>query len=92
MQMQDLKNEDFLLIVTDDGHDGLGRVLGYFVFDSEEEAAQHFDRYKIGQLCDMLGLFLNEDIPDDVAIEACSFIDFKCYYGNRMPLRNRFES
>jgi hypothetical protein len=84
--MTDFGNDDWLLLVEDSGPDGLGRILGFFVFKTETEAKAHDWK---GLLCDALGLFQGENIPEDVVTEIMTYRDFRESYGNRMPLRNR---
>lgn len=79
-------NDPWLIIAEDDGVDGMGRVLAYMCYDTEEEANQ-FDNRR-GELCDAMGLFINEPIPDDFAVEVMQYSEFAQCYGNRMPLRN----
>jgi hypothetical protein len=82
----DFTDTDWLLLVEDEGPRGLGRVLGYQVYPNEA-AARGMD--SLGVLCDELGLFIGEEIPNDVATEIMTYGDFKASYGNRMPLNNR---
>ncbi len=84
--MTDFGDDHWLILLEDQGPKGLGRVLGYAVFETEGEAIRHNIR---GHLCDACGLFLSEEIPDDVDTEILTYGDFKASYGNRMPLVNR---
>jgi hypothetical protein len=79
-------NDPWLVIAEDSGSDGMGRVLGHLCFDTEEEAYQFEGRR--GELCDIMELFIGEDIPDDFSVEIMTYSEFKECYGNRMPLRN----
>lgn len=84
----DFTNEDWVLLLEDDGPTGLGRVLEYVVFDNSSEALA----VRLDAACDMLGLFMGEDIPrNQVATEVMTYGDFIASYGNRMPLCNRYE-
>lgn len=51
---------DWLLLVEDDGPNGLGRVVGYFVFRTEADA---WRCNRLGALMDALGMHIGEDIP-----------------------------
>jgi hypothetical protein len=82
----DFTDSDWLLLVEDDGPSRCGRVLGYQVYPNQA-AAQGMN--SLGVLCDELGLFIGEEIPQDVCTEIMSYGDFKASYGNRMPLNNR---
>lgn len=82
----DFTDDHWLLLVEDDGYDGLGRVIGYLVFDSEGAAEEHDN---ILDLCERLGLFEGEKIPEDVVTEIITYREFRQFYGNRMPLVNR---
>lgn len=81
----DFTDNDWLLLVEDDGPTGMGRVIGFFVFKTEADA----NAVSLGAACDHLGLFHNEPIPDDITIETMTYGDFKASYGNRMPLVKR---
>jgi hypothetical protein len=81
----DWTDDDWLLLLEDEGHNGLGRVLGYLVFDSKEEA----EAFPRGELCDAVGMYIGMEIPPNVTTEVIAQWDFRESYGNRMPLRNR---
>jgi hypothetical protein len=81
--------EEWLLIAEDSGRDGNGRVLSYMVFDTEREA--HVYDGRRGALCDDMGLFIDEDIPDDFCVEIMTYDDYKSCYGLKMPLRNQIQ-
>lgn len=91
MELQGTVNDDFtddhwMILLEDSGPNGMGRVLGFFVFHSETEAYVYNVR---GELCEALGLFVGEAIPEDVVTEVITYGDFKASYGNRMPLTKR---
>jgi hypothetical protein len=79
-------NDPWLTIAEDSGENGMGRVLAYMCYDTEEEANQYEGRR--GELCDAMDLFIDEPIPDDFSVEVMQYSEFKQCYGNRMPLRN----
>jgi hypothetical protein len=81
----DWTDEDWLVLIEDEGPRGLGRVLGFLVFDTQF-AAQRVGK---GAACEACNLFKGEEIPDDVNLEVLRYDDFKTGYGNRMPLCNR---
>jgi hypothetical protein len=85
---EDFSDADWLVLLEDSGPNGMGRVIGFAVFKTEA-AAMAPSR---GGLCSDLGMFVGEDIPDDVVTEVMTFADFKASYGNRMPLHNRLTS
>jgi hypothetical protein len=80
----DISNEDWLVLVEDEGRDGMGRVLGFCVCPTEAEAESIAQNR--GELFDALELFIDEDPADDVWCEVIEYHDFKKSYGNRMPL------
>ena len=82
MSLQDIKDTDWLLLVEDDGTDGLGRVLGYVV-GPNELSLSNLPR---GEVFDSLELFMDGEVPDDVCVEVIQVEDFYESYGNRMPL------
>lgn len=82
----DFTDTDWLLLIEDDGSTGLGRVRGYFVFETRAEAEAHSTNSTVREV---LALEPGEDIPHDVCNEIMSYADFKSSYGNRMPLHNR---
>ena len=82
-------NKPWLLIAEDDGPDGNGRVLGYMCF-KDEETAQETARRR-GEICDWMGLYIGEDIPDVFAIEVMTYDEFFECYRDKMPLKNYVE-
>ncbi len=88
----DIKPEHWLVLVEDDGYDGLGRVLGYYVFERESSARDAQD-LPIFELCE--GLLAIEQIESPpaqsrgVMCEVMDYADFRESYGDRMPLHNR---
>lgn len=80
-------DSDWLLLVEDDGPNGLGRVVGYFVFRTQKDAERC---NRLGALMDALGMYIGEEIPENVyQTEIMTYADFVASYGNRMPLNNR---
>src|SRR6187551_1728976 len=79
IHMGDFSNDDWLTLIEDPGPDGLGRVLGFLVFQTREEA----DRISRGEACEACDLFKGEPIPGDVDLETLSCGGFKASYGNR---------
>lgn len=83
----DIADTDWLLLVEDDGLNGMGRVVGYFVFATQHDAERC---NRLGALMDALGMHIGEDIPEGVyQTEIMTYADFRTSYGNRMPLNNR---
>lgn len=76
--------DDHWLLLVEDSF-GLGRVLGFAVYDSEREPAW----LSIRAACDACGLFEDEEVPEAICTEVMTYADFKESYGNRMPLHNR---
>ena len=85
MKAGDFTEDDWLLLIEDDGPDGMGRVIGFLVFDTKAAA----QRCSIGEACDLCGLYVGEVIPEFVESEILTYGDFKASYGNRTPLHNR---
>jgi hypothetical protein len=81
--------ETWMVIASVCGPDGMGLVVGYTTCETELEAESRA-RYR-GQLCDVLGLYLDCDIPDDFIVECTTYGEFVDDYGNRFPLRNYKE-
>jgi hypothetical protein len=77
-----LDANDWLVLVEDDGLDGMGRVLGWCVC-SDKSIADNIPR---GELFDALELFIDCEVPDNVYIEVIQVHDFDACYGDRMPL------
>jgi hypothetical protein len=78
----ELKSTDWLAVVTCDGLDGMGAVIGFAVGDTEADVSN----IPRGELFDALELFMDCDIPDDVCVEYDTVEEFYNAYGNRMPL------
>lgn len=78
----DFTHFDWLLLVEDCA--GNGRVRGYWVFATEEEA-----RNCVGTevLCELLDL----EMTEATVTEIMTYGDFRNSYGDRMPLTNRGE-
>jgi hypothetical protein len=78
----ELNSNDWLAVVTCDGIDGMGAVLGFVIGDTEQQV----NNIPRGEMCDWLELFMGEDIPDDVSVEYTTVQDFYDCYEDRMPL------
>lgn len=78
--------DTWLVIASVCEEDGLDRVLGFTTCKTEEEA-ESCARWR-GQLCDVLGLYLDCDIPDDFHVEYTTYREYVNDYGDRFPLRN----
>ena len=79
----ELNSNDWLAVVTCDGSDGLGAVLGFAVGETEQSVD-----IPRGELFDALNLFMDGDVPDDVSVEYCTVESFYESYSDRMPLGN----
>lgn len=84
----DFTDDDWLLLLEDEGLSGLGRVIGYAVYSTEEAAQRNSSRRAFA---DALELFINQDLPNDVETEVMTYRDFQESYGDRMPLCNRLR-
>lgn len=82
----DFGDDHWLLLVEDSGPNGLGRVLGYLVFQTEGEAKAAED-HTLGWLCELLDVW---PVTEAMTTEVMSVRDYRESYGNRMPLRNRY--
>ena len=85
ISVSELNSSNWLAVVTCDGSDGMGEVLGY-CFGEAEDSVCGIPR---GELFDALDLFMDGgDVPDDVSVEYCTAEEFWDSYGDRMPLGN----
>jgi hypothetical protein len=83
----DFTDQHWLLLIEDEGLNGLGRIRGYAVFNNEQDAHAFSPR----ALCYALELDTDDD-DEGVQSEVMSYADFRASYGNRMPLTNRYLS
>jgi hypothetical protein len=72
-------------------NDGLGCVLAYSEFDSEQEA-NAFGRAGKGEMADRFNLYINQVISEKFEIEIISAVDFVTEYRGRMPLCNLVQA
>lgn len=74
----------WLVIVAADA--GQTTSIGCLMVPTEEEAVNW--RHRRGELCDALELYMGEDIPEDLCVEAISYEEYRSCYGDRYPLNN----